>query len=109
MVFWLRRTLKPKETKKFIEKIQAFFERYFGLWKTWCIFTPKKLPQDKKNDYSWPVLHNGAPRTHRCAEPTVISSDRRESRHLLNISILSRFLRALRLVEMTKGRGVWSG
>ena len=109
MVFWLRRTLKPKETKKFIEKIQAFFERYFGLWKTWCIFTQKKLPQDKKNDYSWPVLHNGAPRTHRCAEPTVISSDRRESRHLLNISILSRFLRALRLVEMTKGRGVWSG
>ena len=61
MVFWQRRTLKPEETEKFIEKIQAFFERYFGLWKTWCIFTKKKLHQDKKNDYSWPVLHNQAP------------------------------------------------
>ena len=31
MVFWQRRTLKPEETEKFIEKIEAFFERYFGL------------------------------------------------------------------------------
>ena len=48
MVFWQRRTLKPEETEKFIEKIQAFFERYFGLWKTWCIFTKKSCTKIKR-------------------------------------------------------------